>query len=171
MDSTKKNNSFKLFPAFCIGVFIGLIIKLFIIDTFIISGTSMVPTLKEGEQVWVYKLAYGLDIPFSTNTFFLWKTPKKYDIVTYMMNNRIVVKRCLGIEGESLEFSNNLGYSISIAGTQIPLTEQQYQKLKHTEKVPPNMIFAVGDNYSESVDSREYGFVSVKSITGKVLCK
>lgn len=171
MSNKKKSHSFKIFPAFCIGILIGLLIKLFVIDTFIVSGTSMTPYLNEGDQVWVNKLAYGLDVPFSEKTFFLWKTPEKYDIVTYMMNNRIVIKRCLGIEGESLEFSNNLGYSVCIADTVIPLTEQQYQKLKHTERVPQKMIFAVGDNYSTSIDSREYGFISVRNISGKVICK
>ena len=53
----------------------------------------------------------------------------------------------------------------------IPLTEQQYLNLKDIKKVPEGRILAVGDNYIESVDSRDYGFVSTANVLGKALWK
>ena len=44
-------------------------------------------------------------------------------------------------------------------------------RLKDAAQVPDGYILAVGDNYEVSVDSRDYGFVSVKNVLGKVLCK
>ena len=53
----------------------------------------------------------------------------------------------------------------------IPLTEIQYANLKKSQKVPEGYILAVGDNYAQSFDSRNYGFVSVKNILGKIICR
>ena len=39
------------------------------------------------------------------------------------------------------------------------------------DSVPDGYILALGDNLSESVDSRSYGFVSVKNVTGKIIGK
>jgi signal peptidase I len=53
----------------------------------------------------------------------------------------------------------------------IPLTEAQYQRIKYDSFVPEGTVLCVGDNYAESVDSRNYGFVKTNSILGKVLWK
>ena len=53
----------------------------------------------------------------------------------------------------------------------IPLTESQYQRLKHNRQVPAGMVLAVGDNYADSVDSRDYGFVSVQNVLGRIIGK
>ena len=93
------------------------------------------------------------------------------DVVIYLYNNKIVVKRCVACEGQSLEYSSNPIYTVKVGDNEIPLTESQYMRLKDAAQVPEGYILAVGDNYEVSVDSRDYGFVSVKNVLGKVLCK
>ena len=44
-------------------------------------------------------------------------------------------------------------------------------KDQNSAVVPEGYVLAIGDNYSQSIDSRTYGFVPVKNILGKVLWK
>lgn len=43
--------------------------------------------------------------------------------------------------------------------------------MKNFEKIPEGYVFTLGDNQKNSVDSRDYGFVSVKNIMGKIIGK
>lgn len=151
-----------------IGVAIGVFLKLFIFDILSVSGTSMTPTIKDGGHIFVWKLQYGIVKPFGVELLCQWAKPQKGDLVVYIYNNKTVVKRCVAIEGEVLEFSTDTGYSLLVGGQTISLTEEQYQRIKHSTTVPEGTILAVGDNYSSSIDSRNYGFVSIKNILGKV---
>jgi signal peptidase I len=154
-----------------IGVFIGIVIKLFIFDIVIVSGNSMQPTLKNGDTLFINKLAYGIKNPLKPSLICQWSKPKKNDIVIYMHNNRQVVKRCCGVSNEVLEYSSNSSYSLSVGEKSYPLTEEQFQRIKYDHQVPTNTILALGDNSAVSVDSRNYGFIPVQNIFGKVLCK
>lgn len=149
----------------------GLLIKFFIIDFHFIEGTSMSPSIKPGSFVAEYKLAYGLVKPFTSYFFIHWKNPKPGDVVLYVQNNHTVIKRCVAVEHDRLVISYDSGYILSVHDKIIPLTETQYSKLKNASKVPEGMILAIGDNYEESIDSREYGFVSIANVLGKALCK
>lgn len=153
------------------GIAAGTVLKLFVIDMEKISGTSMEPAIHDGSTVLLSRLHYGLCNPFSGTTLIQWKKPEKGDVVYYWYNDRPVIKRCVATEHESLVFSTDSGYSITVGGDTIPLTEAQYQRLKYSTEVPEGFILAIGDNYAVSIDSREYGFVSVDSIMGKILWK
>lgn len=153
------------------GLVIAIIIKFFIFDFLKVSGTSMKPALEDGQTIYVNKLAYGLNNLAGDRLLFSWSQPQAGDIVIYLYNNKIVVKRCIAVSGDLLEYSFDTGYTLYVGEKSIPLTELQYLNLKNCEKVPEGFVLAVGDNYSESFDSRNYGFVSVKSVLGKVLCK
>lgn len=152
-----------------IGIFIGVAVKLFVFDVLFVSGNSMSPTLKDGDKVFVNRLAYGIAVPFRSKFIVQWKTPERNDIVIYLHDDRIVVKRCVALGGDMLEFSEDSDYNLFLGGKKILLSKEQYEILKNYDKVPEGYIFALGDNYSESVDSRTYGFVSVKNITGKII--
>lgn len=152
-------------------ILLSLFIKLFILDFMIVSGTSMVPALQPGTVVVEYKLAWGIPVPFRNQYLVRWGKPDAGDLILYPWLDRIVVKRCIATEGTKLVFSSEKGYSVTIGKTLIPLDEAQFRKLKYADKVPDGMIFALGDNMSVSRDSREYGFVSLDSIRGKVLWK
>ena len=73
--------------------------------------------------------------------------------------------------GDLLEYSSVKPYTLKTGGKEIPLTENQYYNLKNSTAVPEGYILAIGDNYEESLDSRTYGFVSVRSVLGKVICR
>lgn len=152
-----------------IGISIGLFLRFFILNIEKVSGTSMEPTIKDGDTVLVNKLAYGIGNPFKGELIVQWAEPKLGDIIVYYMNNKLVMKRCLGTENMALDFSKDSGYSLSVGGKEIPLTEQQYQRIKYDSKVPEGTLLAIGDNYEESVDSRNYGFIEVNCILGKVI--
>lgn len=155
----------------CLGLFTGLFLKLFVVDILYVSGTSMEPTIKNNSTIIANKLQYGISLPYTEKLFVQWANPKKNDIVIYLYNDKIVVKRCVAVSGELLEYSSNPLYTLRVGEKEIPLTENQYKKISSFSSVPKGYILAIGDNYQDSVDSRTYGFVSVKNILGKVICK
>ena len=169
MNKTKKQISLPLI--FLITLTIAFLIKLFVLDIVLVSGTSMMPNIKDGEIIFINKLAYGIVRPFSSSFLVQWDTPKENDVVIYLYNDKMVVKRCIATEFTPLEFYQDSEYNMEVNNKNIPLKEEQFQRIKNSYFVPEGMILAIGDNYAESVDSRNYGFVSVKNIIGKVLCK
>lgn len=169
MQKSRKTKTLLIF--IIAGILCGLFIKLFVLDWFHVSGKSMESTLKDGSTVFVSKISYGLTIPFTQNYFFRWAEPQKNDIVIFLHDNKIVIKRCVLTGGEKLDFLADSQYSLIAGQYKIPLDHEQFEKLSQFEKVPEGYIFAVGDNYDQSIDSREYGFISIKNITGKVICR
>ena len=157
----------------CAGLLLGFLIKLFIFEILTVSGESMYPTLKDGEKLFVSKLSYGLVEPYGDKVLLSWKKPERGDIVIYLYNNKIVVKRCLAVGGDELECSadKEYNYTLKVGNSRIALSLEQYLNLKSSSSVPEGYILAIGDNHAVSVDSRSYGFVAERNILGKVLCK
>ncbi len=153
------------------GLALAVLLRLFVIDIKVVSGPSMNPTIADGERIITWRLSYGIIKPEKDDFFVMWNTPQVGDIVTYYVNGRPVVKRCVATEGMAIAFSTDSRYSLTVGNTTIPLTEQQYQRIKFDTVVPSGTFLAIGDNYEESVDSRDYGFVYNHCVTGKVLFK
>lgn len=165
----KKNS---ILPVFIFsGLIIGIVLKMFVIDFLHISGSSMSPALRNTDTVVVNKLKYGLVVPFKGKFFVQWAEPKKNDVVIFFHDNKIVVKRVKAVSGDSIDFSTDKGYILNVNGQEIPLTIEQYASLKDFQTVPQGFVMVLGDNLAESLDSRDYGFVSVKNITGKIIGK
>ena len=168
MTSERKDNFLLLL---IIGATAGLLIKLFAVDILRISGKSMEPSISDGSFAFVNKLAYGITVPFKGVFLIQWSEPQKGDAIIYLHNDKIVVKRCAAVAGEHLDFLSEQEYSLAVNGNKIPLTESQYEGLKPFSIVPAGYVLALGDNLSQSIDSRDYGFISVKNITGKIIGK
>jgi len=131
----------------------------------------MHPTLPDGSFVIINRLAYGISLPVGNRYLVRWRKPAVGDIIVYPLDDKIVIKRCIATAGTKLDFIENAGYSVRVGDIEVPLNESQLRRMIFTPTVPPKTVFAIGDNNKESRDSRDYGFVSIDSIRGKVIWK
>lgn len=141
-------------------VFAVIIIRIFFIDPVRVDGKSMNTTLANGEIMILNKIAYRTgDI-------------KRFDIVVIDEDDKYIIKRVIGLPGESVEYKNNVLY---INGKQMedpyPSTKTDdfsIQDIGH-KKVPGDTYFVMGDNRADSLDSRypQVGVIKREKILGR----
>ena len=132
-------------------VLVVIAIRLFFIDPVRVEGRSMNTTLQNGEIMLLNKIIYKRhDI-------------KRFDIVVINEHNKLIIKRVIGLPGETIEYKDNKLY---INGQEMkdpyPSTATEdfsIEDIGHV-KVPGDTYFVMGDNRSDSLDSR-YGSVGV----------
>lgn len=174
---------------FCIVFF-----KSAIADLSSISGASMLPTLLDGDKVWVNKLAYDVKIPFTEISLAEVSDPKRGDIVIIdsKVADKRLVKRIVGIPGDTIYMQNNAliingvaaDYEVlSREGSSIIIEEHLPEKTHQARLsrgflnrrgrsygpniVPNDQYFVLGDNRDNSADSRTYSFVPREEIIGR----
>ncbi len=142
-----------------IAIILAFIIKMFLFDFVLVQGSSMFPTLEEGDRLIVNKIGYTIG------------EPAYGDIVILSYSDNIeYVKRVIAMSGDTIEIKDMVVY---VNGD--PLDEN-YINLKPYEDfkavtVPEGTYFVMGDNRANSSDSRfsALGFVDEKDIDGKVI--
>jgi signal peptidase I len=70
---------------------------------------SMIPTIMEGDRIFVNKLAYSLRFPFSQWHLLEWTGPTRGDIVVFLSpdDGKRLVKRVVGVPGDTIELRHN----------------------------------------------------------------
>ena len=141
----------------------------------------MEPTFSDGQLIVMWKLAYGIQLPTANRHLCRWGMPQIGDVILYYIDGRYVVKRCVKVENTELHFISALQESPESYGSLIlddnrtvALNRVQFRNLggflpQSEQYVPAGFILALGDNAIQSRDSRDYGFVSVDSICGRLL--
>ena len=154
-----------LYVTIVVLIVVGLL-KAVAFDSFFVSGDSMAPTILNGDLVFVNRLAYE------------WSEPKRGDIVVAVPRTYPgrVVKRVIGLPGEWFSIENDrivIRDSRTDKGVNL---DETYLKFPDTPEVgttrtniDPKEYFALGDNRSVSIDSRELGPIDLWSIKGKVV--
>ncbi|MFN8571356.1 MAG: signal peptidase I [Gemmatimonadaceae bacterium] len=88
-----------------------LFIRAFFFEAYRIPSGSMIPTLLIGDWLFVNKLAYGPNIPFTSINLPGYTEPKRYDVVVFKSPNQIdqpedpnptLVKRLIGMPGDTI---------------------------------------------------------------------
>ena len=79
----------------------------------------MKPTIVEGDRFFVNKLAYDLKVPYTTLHITEWRPPQRGDIVIFNSpkEDKRLVKRVIGIPGDTIEMQNN---QLIINGEKLP---------------------------------------------------
>lgn len=135
-------------------VIVVVLIRTFIITPVRVDGTSMDPTLKNGEILLLKKYD---------------KSIKRFDIIVIKYSDTKLVKRVVGLPGEKVKYENNKLYINNeiIEEDFIDTTTSNFDlsKLKF-EFIPNNYYFVMGDNRNNSTDSRIIGLIHIDDILG-----
>ncbi|MGB2706038.1 MAG: signal peptidase I [Candidatus Omnitrophota bacterium] len=157
---------------------IALFIRTFIAQPFKIPTSSMVPTFKPGDRIFVNKYIYGARIPFTNIRFPKLREPERGDIIVFtspVERKKYLVKRLIGKPGDTVEIKKHRLWinGEPVREPQILKSIEYYNRGKYGlsgkyVKVPPDVYYVLGDNSMNSVDSRYWGFVPKKNLAGKV---
>ena len=92
---------------------------------------SMKPTIVEGDRVFVNKLAYDLKVPFTTWHLAQWDNPRRGDVVVFYSphDGTRLVKRVIGVPGDTIELRNNVLFLNGQATDYEPLTAGTFPSL------------------------------------------
>ena len=151
------------FDALIFALTLVLIILLFFVRTVNVDGTSMEPTLLNGQQLLVRSVLY---------------TPQRGDIVVVDRFTKFklpLIKRVIAVGGDTVDIDFDTG-DVFVNGQ---LLDEPYIAAPTTRAfdvafpvtVPEGQVFLMGDNRLESKDSRhsDIGFIDERDILGKVI--
>ncbi len=150
-----------------IAVLVSFLMRTFAFQTFFIPSGSMEPTLQLGDRIIVNKLS----VEFGTiniGDIVVFKAPPAENCGEPVTD---LVKRVIGLPGDTLTSKGN---TIYVNGKKLdekwPHTEPLGQPIGHVH-VGPNQYFMMGDNHSDSCDSRMWGTVPRSDIIGKAFVR
>jgi signal peptidase I len=155
---------------------VALLLRVFVVQTFFIPSGSMEPTLQVGDRILVNKLSYHLH-GVGRGDIVVFSRPPAENCGGAQVND--LVKRVIGLPGESVSLSH--GHVLingkvlhetwlpsSVQGVTVPGPPGTPYSLTKPYLVPANHYFMMGDNRTESCDSRYWGPIDKSLIVGKV---
>lgn len=123
-----------------------------------IYGSSMTPTLQDGEIILSVK----------TSDF------EPGDIIAFYYNNKILVKRVIARPGDWVDIGEDGTVYVNAVALEEPYLEEKAFgdcDIELPYQVPDGKIFVMGDHRSTSVDSRStaVGCVAQEQIVGRII--
>ncbi|MEN1966895.1 signal peptidase I [Lentibacillus sp. N15] len=171
MAKRRKKEWFDWILALLFAFGIALVVRTYFFAPIIVDGPSMQPTLHNRDQMIVNKFAYHVG------------EPSRFDIVVFHANEeKDFIKRVIGLPGEHVAVKDEVLY---IDGKKVaePFLNERKESLQPGEiltddfrledvpggyqTIPKGYVFVLGDNRSNSTDSRILGLISEDQIVGK----
>lgn len=172
-----------------------LVIRSFVFEPFRIPSGSMMPTLLQGDFIFVQKFAYGLRLPVLENKIIETGEPERGDVVVFRLpeNPSInYIKRVIGLPGDTVVLEDQ---RLTINGEEMPLEVADdfsrtnprfietldgrehsiyilsfdYTPKAGTYTVPEGHYFVMGDNRDRSKDSRYIESIPESHLVGEAV--
>ncbi len=139
---------------------IAILVATMVLPFLRIYGTSMTPTLQDGEVICCVK----------TSDF------KAGDVVAFYYNNKLLVKRVIGLPGDWIDMDEDGNVYVNEVLLEEPYLEEKAlgeADIEMPYQVPESQIFVLGDHRSTSIDSRHttVGCIAQEQIVGKIFLR
>ena len=159
-----KQGAWELAKFIIITLLIVVPVRAYIAQPFIVSGVSMVPTFEDGQYLIVDELSYHL------------REPRRGEVVVFrypLDEKKFFIKRLIGLPGETLLIKSD-GVYLNTDQGESKLSEPyapNFSTAPTTITLGDKEYFVMADNRPQSLDSRAWGPVSKKLLTGRVLLR
>lgn len=151
------------FQTVAIAVAAVFIVRTFVAQPFLVSGSSMEPGFSNGDYLLIDELSYRF------------REPKRGEVVVFRYpgdHRSFYIKRIIGLPGERVRIQNGAVTIHSPDGAEKTLTEEyiarQYFSGSIDVTLGSEQYFVMGDNRDFSFDSRMWGPLEKYDITGLV---
>jgi len=142
------------------------LIRTYIVQPFIVSGSSMFPTFQNGQYLIVDEISYKLH------------APQRDDVIVFRYpddTTKFFIKRIIGLPGETIDIKGNDVYITNPThptGFKLdqPFVENTANNTMHFV-LANDQYFVMGDNRPNSSDSRYWGPVAKNLLIGRVLLR
>ncbi len=147
-------------------VIVVFLIKTYVFQLFIVDGQSMEPTLHHNQMLLVDKLSYNI------------RDPHRGEIIVFQKPNESssinFIKRIIGIPGDKVSIRDNSIFITNENNQDVRIQEEYLPddiitNGSHEYTVGTNEIFVLGDNRTNSQDSRVLGAINEDLIVGRAL--
>lgn len=150
-------------------IFLLVFLNFPILNITVVRGSSMNPTLYEGDKLVLSKFKDNLDI----------RNYKRGDLIIFTSpddKSKLLIKRIIGLPGDSINIENGYVKVNNVYINEPYIDKNVYtQSLKKGEYyiVPDNRIFVIGDNRfpKRSNDSRFFGSIPLSSVKGRAVLR
>ena len=143
-------------------------IKAYLVQPFVIPSGSMIPTIQEKDRVLAEKITYRF-----------MRQPLRGEVVVFDNPTRnpaeraaapILIKRLIAVGGQTVDLRQSVVYIDGVALDE-PYThglpsEPQNPEITYPLTLPADSFWMMGDNRTNSGDSRQFGPVSKSAILG-----
>lgn len=172
-----------------------LVIRSFIFEPFRIPSGSMMPTLLQGDYIFVKKYSYGLRLPVVEKKVLETGEPERGDVVVFRLPsepNVNYIKRVIGLPGDEITYErhrltvNGEPVAVSPNTSDASLADQFIEQLGDRQHailvtnprnsmrdgrytVPEGHYFMMGDNRDNSRDSRFIGSIPETHLVGEAV--
>lgn len=164
-----KDNVIEFVKFALIAVVIVVPIRMYIAQPFIVSGLSMFPTFNDGQYLIIDELSYNLG------------TPHRGDVVVFHYpkdTKKYFIKRIIGLPNETIVIKDGTVTVFPCKKisdcTGTTLNETYINEAFHTTATyttDQDEYFVMGDNRNFSSDSRAWGKVPKKLLTGRAFLR
>lgn len=147
-------------------VAIAFLIRFYLVQPFYVEGQSMEPNFNNSEYLLIDEITYQF------------RDPKRGEVIVFkppISTYQNYIKRIIGLPGETIVFKNGDVFLkpddqdelIKISEAYIPAETRTTTNNDEEISIPEKEYFVMGDNRNQSSDSRIFGSVNKKNITGR----
>jgi signal peptidase I len=139
-----------------------LLFRAMAFEPFRMPSAAMMPTLHDGDQIFVSKSAYGLRLPFTSRTLAFAGDPTRGDVIVFRVEAEGVsyLKRVIGLPGDVVEYDGSEG-RLAINGEPVAV------ELLAAESISDDLVDANVDVVVETLADRSYSVLSMRDRVGR----
>jgi signal peptidase I len=142
---------------------LAMVVKTYVVQPFLIPSGSMERTLLIGDRVLVNKFIYRF------------RTPQSGDVVVFLSpedSSVDFIKRVIAVGGQTVEVRDGTVYVDGTPRTEpfVTTTVKDTYTSQRPVTVPPGYVWLMGDNRTNSRDSRFFGPRPVGDLLGQAMC-